>query len=158
MGHRGRPPKYASGSTRWSGNLETPVVNRLREMPNASEWVSMVLSTALKTRSMDLTLAELKQVNGELLELDRQALTLKRRKAALEESMGAHQSLRDQYQDARQDLLERVITGKRSGKDVYCLSWYESRSDILQECGFDSAEDAVSWQDEQLRKWREANR
>ena len=75
----------------------------------------MILSTALKTRSMDLTLAELKQVNGDLLELERQALVLKRKKASLEESIGAQQSLRDQYQDARQDLLERVITGKRSG-------------------------------------------
>lgn len=158
MGHRGRPIKYASGSTRWSGNLPTNVVNALRAMPNASEWVSMILSTALKTRSMDLTLAELKQVNGDLLELERQALVLKRKKASLEESIGAQQSLRDQYQDARQDLLERVITGKRSGKDVYCLSWYESRSDVLQECGFDSAEDAVGWQDEQLSKWQAANR
>lgn len=128
-------------------------------MPNASEWVSMVLSTALKTRSMDLTLAELKQVNGELLELDRQALALKRRKAALEESMGAQQAIRDQYQDARQDLLERVIAGKRvANMDVYVRSWYESRSDILQACGFKSAEEAIEWQDEQLRRWREANR
>ena len=158
MGHRGRPQKYASGSTRWSGNLPTNVVNALRAMPNASEWVSMVLSTALKTRSTDLTLAEIRQVNAEMLETERQLLLMKRRKATLEESLGAQQAVRDNHQDARHDLLERVLTGKRNGKDVYCLSWYESRSDVLQECGFDSAEDAVSWQDEQLRKWREANR
>ena len=158
MGCRGRPVKYASGSTRWSGNLPTNVVTALRAMPNASEWVSMVLSVALKTRSTDLTLAEIKQVNAELLEIKRQALTLERRKAALEESLGAQQSVRDNYQDARQDLLERVITGKRSGKEVHSLSWYESRSDVLQACGFDSPEDAVKWQDAELRKWREANR
>ena len=158
MGCRGRPQKYASGSTRWSGNLPTNVVNALRAMPNASEWVSMILSTALKTRSMDITLAELRQVNGEILELKRQMLVMERRKATLEESIGAQQSLKDQFQDARQDLLERVIAGRRSGNDVHCLSWYESRSDVLAACGFDSADEAVGWQDEQLRKWQEANR
>ena len=158
MGCRGRPVKYASGSTRWSGNLPTNVVTALRAMPNASEWASMVLSTALKVRGADLTLAELKQVNEDLLELKRQALALERRKATLEESLGAQQAARDNRLEARQDLLERVIIGKRSGKDVYCLSWYESRSDVLEACGFDSPEDAVKWQDAELRKWREANR
>lgn len=158
MGRRGRPVKYASGSTRWSGNLPTNVVTALRAMPNASEWVSTVLSTALNVRGTDLTLAEIKQVNAELLEIERQALVLKRRKAALEESLGAQQAARDNRLEARQDLLERVIAGKRSGKDVYCLSWYESRSDVLEACGFDSPEDAVKWQDAELRKWQEANR
>ena len=127
-------------------------------MPNASEWVSMVLSTALKVRSVDLTLAEIKQVNAELLELKRQALVLERRKATLEESLGAQQAVRDKHQDARQDHLERVIMGERSGKGVHCLSWYESRGDVLEACGFGSPEEAVKWQEAELRKWREANR
>jgi len=158
MTHRGRPKKYLNGSSRWSGNLPLDVVQALRAMPNASEWVSMILSNALKLHSMDLKLAELKQVKEELLEFKRQILLLEQREADIEISLEIQQAIRNRYQDARQEHLEHVILGKEKRKDAYGKAWYESRADILEACGFKSVEEAIEWQESELRKWREANR
>lgn len=155
---RGRPLKYASGSARWSGNLPAEVVRCLRGMPNASEWVSEVLTAALGTRSSDIAIAELKHLDQEIIALKRETLGLEKRKTSLEDSLRAQQAVRNRSMTARQDLLERVILRDGVQYGPRDRNWYSSRVDVLNECGFSDAMEAMEWQDRELRKWREAHR
>lgn len=151
---RGRPKKYSSGSIVWSGSLPASLVRKLREMPNASDWVATVLTVALGSRCTDLISAEISQADKELLALKREILTIEKNKAGLEELLRGQQTARDTMLEARQGFLERVITGKGPNAGPKTLGWYQSRTDILAECGFEDAEVAMRWQEEAIKNWR----
>jgi hypothetical protein len=123
-------------------------------MPNASDWVATVLTAALGSRCTDLLCAEISQADRELLALKREILLIEKNKAALEELLRGQQSARDTLLEARQAFLDRVITGKGPNAGPKTLGWYQSRTDVLAECGFDDGEAAMKWQEENLKNWR----
>lgn len=147
---RGRKRKYPGGGETRSFYLPLEVTIRLDTVPDASEFVTHAIMVALNGIGADVIDYRKKETRAQVRGLKEALLEAEKKLMALEEQDEALAKVRVDSTDARLRFLEAQARVKRTPPQL--LSWLESRSDVLAECDFKSAAEALAWLTENAGK------
>jgi hypothetical protein len=119
---------------------------RLKSLPNASEIIRRAIDKELGLFDEAIILSRISQADRDIAQHEGAVLHLKAQKSQDEALLRARTLQRQDSQEARLRHLETI----RSLKNPEV--WLESRVDVLAECGFKSAKEAMTYYKERMQR------
>jgi len=132
-----RPRKYVDGTRFEGAKFPVRTSDRLRELPNRSEFLIQAVEEKLGLFDDEHLINEIRDIDQELSEIDARAAKLRLRKSQKEALLRTSQSKINRSHEARLRLLETSKNLKNP------RGWLESRIDVVAECDFKSVDEAL---------------
>ena len=143
-----RTKKYRDG-TRFEGfKAPVDVSDRLREMPNRSEFIIEAVREKLGIYDDELLNLEIRAIDQEISRFKVKLLDLEAAKAQKEAILRSRQNRRTHALEARVKALEVLQRIPEPNRRI----WLQSRIDVLADCDWRSADEALAWLTENAGK------
>jgi len=121
------------------------LIDRLQEIPNASELVRKAVERELELYDDAILDSRIRLLQTRIIDSKSRILNLETELSELEALKATADKRWKAQMEARMRFLEQV----RKAKQIKLDHWLDSRVDVMRDCGFKSVEEAVAWVDEQ---------